>query len=66
VRVQEGGDVLQTITVDRGCFSCALGGSDGPTLFIVGAEWHRLEHMVKAPAGQLVTVDVASAYAGRP
>ena len=39
VRVREGGAVLQTIDVDRGCFSCALGGPDGRTLFIAATEW---------------------------
>ena len=39
VRVREGGEVLQTINVDRGCFSCALGGEDGRTLFIIATEW---------------------------
>ena len=28
VRVAEGGEVLQTINADLGCFSCALGGPD--------------------------------------
>jgi len=39
VRVREGGEVLQTIVLDRGCFSCALGGEDGRTLFMTAAEW---------------------------
>jgi sugar lactone lactonase YvrE len=41
VRVREGGDVLQTITFDRGCFACMLGGDDGRTLFMVvrGVAW---------------------------
>ena len=26
VRVREGGEVLQTVSVDRGCFACMLGG----------------------------------------
>jgi hypothetical protein len=26
VRVAEGGKVLQTVELDRGCFACALGG----------------------------------------
>ena len=34
-RVAEGGEVLDTIDVDRGCFACMLGGDDGRTLFIV-------------------------------
>jgi len=29
VRVREGGEVLQTIDLDRGCFACMLGGSTG-------------------------------------
>jgi sugar lactone lactonase YvrE len=39
VRVREGGDVLDTVELDRGCFACALGGPDGKTLFMVAAEW---------------------------
>jgi sugar lactone lactonase YvrE len=37
VRVAEGGTVLETVDVDRGCFACMLG--DGPTLYIVAARW---------------------------
>ncbi len=33
VRVREGGEVLETIELDRGCFACALGGADRRTLF---------------------------------
>lgn len=67
VRVQEGGEVLQTITVDRGCFSCALGGPDGRTLFIVAAEWRGPEHMFQGErTGQVLSVDVACARAGYP
>ena len=39
VRVAEGGAVLQTVEMDRGCFDCALGGDDGRTLYLVGAAW---------------------------
>jgi sugar lactone lactonase YvrE len=39
VRVEEGGRVLQTVEIDRGCFSCALGGPDGRTLFLVVMPW---------------------------
>ena len=67
VRVQEGGEVLQTVTVDRGCFSCALGGPHGRTLFIVAAEWQGPEQMFHgAPTGQVLTVEVSSAHAGHP
>ncbi len=39
VRVREGGEVLETVEADRGCFACMLGGPDGRTLFVVGAKW---------------------------
>ncbi|MBV8956682.1 MAG: SMP-30/gluconolactonase/LRE family protein, partial [Solirubrobacterales bacterium] len=34
IRVRGGGEVLDTVPVDRGCFACMLGGDDGRTLFI--------------------------------
>jgi sugar lactone lactonase YvrE len=40
VRVREGGEVLQTINLDRGCFACMLGGVDRTTLFMVATEWN--------------------------
>lgn len=42
-RVREGGEVLDTIVVDQGCFACMLGGQDGRTLFIAAAEWRGME-----------------------
>lgn len=42
VRLREGGELLDVVECDRGCFACALGGADGSTLFIVaqsGATW---------------------------
>src|SRR5215217_5744879 len=45
VRVREGGEVVQTVKLDRGCFACALGGADGRTLFMVAAEWGGPESM---------------------
>jgi sugar lactone lactonase YvrE len=38
-RVAEGGEVLQTIELDLGCFACMLGGEEGRSLFIVAQEW---------------------------
>src|SRR6266571_262073 len=45
VRVREGGEVLQTIELDRGCFACALGGADRSTLFMMATEWNGPENM---------------------
>ena len=39
VRVREGGEVVQTITSELGCFACMLGGPDGTTLFATAAAW---------------------------
>jgi sugar lactone lactonase YvrE len=39
VRVREGGEVLQTVTLDRGCFACMLGGANRKTLYMVAAKW---------------------------
>jgi sugar lactone lactonase YvrE len=57
VRVREGGEVLHTIELDRGCFACALGGVDGRTLFMVAREWRGAESMAdEERTGQVLTV----------
>jgi sugar lactone lactonase YvrE len=67
VRVREGGEVLQKVELDRGCFACMLGGDDGTTLFMLAAEWRGMENMVGAPrTGQLVSSKAPAPHAGRP
>jgi sugar lactone lactonase YvrE len=67
VRVREGGDVLDTIDVDRGCFACMLGGEDGRTLFIAAAEWRGMEAAGRGEAtGVLLATPAAAPHAGRP
>ena len=39
VRVRAGGEMLQTVDLDRGCFACMLGGTNRQTLFLMAAEW---------------------------
>jgi len=39
VRVGEGGEILQTIASELGCFACTLGGPAGTTLFATAAAW---------------------------
>jgi sugar lactone lactonase YvrE len=58
VRVAEGGEVLQTIPLDRGGFSCALGGPDMRQLFIVATVWDPMNIGVGEPTGQIQVVDV--------
>ena len=54
VRVREGGGVLQTIRLDRGCFSCALGGVNRTTLFMVATHWGGTGRLTdKSRTGQL-------------
>jgi sugar lactone lactonase YvrE len=65
VRVAEGGEVLEVITMADRCFACALGASEGNTLFVATAstfpggdapDW----------SGRLWRVDVTVPHAGRP
>lgn len=67
VRVREGGEVLNIVNADRGCFSCALGGPDRSTLFIVAAEWLGPASKAKmARAGQVLTAAAPAPGAGWP
>lgn len=67
VRVREGGEVLQTIHLDRGCFACMLGGVDGRTLFLVTREWRGPESMAdRSRTGQVLTVEAPAPGAGWP
>jgi sugar lactone lactonase YvrE len=60
VRVREGGEVLQRVEADRGCFACALGGPDGCALFIVAREWHGMADVRAGNGtGQILCEEVA-------
>jgi sugar lactone lactonase YvrE len=66
-RVREGGEVLQTVELDRGCFACMLGGPAGRTLFLIAAEWPAAASQSGGPrTGQVLTVEAPAAHAGRP
>jgi sugar lactone lactonase YvrE len=57
VRVAEGGQVLQTVALDRGAFACALSSGTGqPTLYINAADYTAL--MTGARTGRLLAVEV--------
>jgi sugar lactone lactonase YvrE len=67
-RVAEGGTVLQTVELDRGCFACALGGPDGTTLFMVAAEWRGITEPEPVSPGRArfsVVRSMCRALAGR-
>src|SRR5262244_2658192 len=69
VRVREGGAVLQTVNVDRGCFACMLGGVDNRTLFLIATEWRGMENIpdvARARTGQVLTVQAPAPGVGWP
>jgi sugar lactone lactonase YvrE len=67
VRVREGGEVLQTIDLDRGCFACTLGGPDMKTLFMIANEWGGPAHVAEGSRlGQVLTAEAPTPGAGWP
>ena len=73
VRVAEGGEVLQRVTlgVDRAPFALALGGPEGRTLFILTAEWRPADGMANLKrlagperTGEILTLEVDVPAAG--
>jgi sugar lactone lactonase YvrE len=69
VRVREGGKVLQTVDLDRGCFACMLGDADKRTLFLIATEWQGMEKMAevaRARTGQVLTMAAPAPGVGWP
>lgn len=67
VRVRAGGEVLQTIALDRGCFACMLGGADESTLFMVAAQWNGPASMTSSPpTGRLLNARAPAPGRGWP
>jgi sugar lactone lactonase YvrE len=67
VRVREGGEILQTIALDRGGFACMLGGADRRTLFVAAAHWRGPETMFDGVrTGQLLAASAPAPGDGWP
>lgn len=69
MRVREGGEVLETVTCDRGCFACMLGGAEKKTLFIIATEWRGMDKMAEVAqerTGQVLTYETPAPHAGWP
>jgi sugar lactone lactonase YvrE len=69
VRVREGGEMLQTINLDRGCFACMLGGVGNRTLFLIANEWRGMENIpevARARTGQVLTIEAPAPGVGWP
>ena len=59
VRVCEGGDILEVVDLEKGCFACALGGPANQTLFMLVAEWRGFASMFDGKrTGQLQAIEV--------
>jgi sugar lactone lactonase YvrE len=66
-RVREGGEVLDTVVVDGGCFACALGGPGRRTLFLMVAPWPPAGGTGGgARGGRILTVEAPAPGAGWP
>jgi sugar lactone lactonase YvrE len=67
VRIREGGETLQTINLDRGCFACVLGGTDRSTLFMVAREWSGLASMAdESRTGKVLSAEAPAPGVGWP
>jgi sugar lactone lactonase YvrE len=67
VRIREGGEVLQRIDLDRGCFACALGGTGRTSLFMMATEWNGPARMFAEPrTGQVLAVEAPAPGVGWP
>jgi len=69
VRVREGGEVMQTVSVDRGCFACMLGGPTRKTLFMIATEWRgmdKIPEVAQARTGQVLTIEAPAPHVGWP
>lgn len=69
VRVREGGQILESINIDRGCFACILGGHHRRTLYMIAAEWRGFEHIAEvavARTGQVLATDGKVSGVGYP
>jgi len=74
LRVAEGGEILETIPLDRAGFACTLGGEDGRTLFMLAADWRmnagfedNIERLLHGPeTGRVLVGHAPAPHAGRP
>lgn len=66
IRVREGGEIVDQITLDTGVFACMLGGSAGTTLFMSCAPDFDEHARSAAREATIRAVDVTVGHAGLP
>jgi sugar lactone lactonase YvrE len=68
--VREGGEIVQCVELDKGCYACMLGGEDGRTLFMLVAEWWGVDRMRElfssSRTGEVLTMTAPAPHAGWP
>jgi sugar lactone lactonase YvrE len=64
VRVRSGGEVLETVELDRGAFACTLSRGDDPKLYVVGQQYGGPQ--TAQPTGLVVMFPAPAAGAGWP
>ncbi len=68
-RVREGGEILETVALDRACFAAMLGGPDRRTLFMLTAVWRGTEdigEVIEERTGQVLVADAPAPGVGWP
>ena len=68
-RIREGGEVLETIELDRPCFAAMLGGPNRQTLFMLTAQWRGtegVEDVIGERTGQILVADAPAPGIGWP
>jgi len=66
IRVRQGGEIAEEISVGSGAFACMLGGADGRTLYICSAPDFFEEARKNAREATLVAARVDTPHAGLP
>jgi sugar lactone lactonase YvrE len=67
--VREGGEVLQRVQLDRGCFVCMPGGVGNRTLFLIANEWcgmDKIPEVARARTGRVLTIEAPAPGTGWP
>ncbi len=66
LRVMEGGEVTDRVTVENQAFACMLGGENGKRLFILTAASSDPDECRQTRSGKIETIDVEHAGCGCP
>jgi len=66
LRLAEGGEILDELRLDEGCYACMLGGDDGRTLFLCVAPGFHEDERAATREGRILSTTVDIAHARTP